>query len=95
MMSLLFEIAGLILVLFATVISLAIFATVLRIGKDRWTEAGQLSGSTKQVFRGEVETDRDGLRDSRVAKGKVWNKATKHWERQGKLSDEYVKNLVG
>jgi hypothetical protein len=68
--------------------------TVIHIGRDRWKETGNLSGSAGQVLLGEVKTDRDGLRDPRVSKGKVWDNATQHWRRQGKLSDEYVKNMV-
>jgi len=93
-MVMIFEIAKLALMVIAAGISFGFLFTVLHIGRDRWKEAGALSGSTRQVLRGEVETDRDGLRDPRVSKGKVWNKATEHWQRQGKLSDEYVKNMV-
>lgn len=73
----------------------AFFVSVFKIGQDRWREAAELTGSTKAALAGEVETDRDGLRDPRVAKGKVWNKVTQKWQSQGKLSDEYLKNMVG
>ena len=74
---------------------LAILLTVIRIGSDRWREASSLSGPLSKVLTGEVEGDRDGLRDPRVAKGKVWKKATSKWGAQGKLSDEYIKNMAG
>ena len=93
-MVILFEVAKLALIVIAAGISIGMLFTVIHIGYDRWKEAGRLSGSPDQVLKGEVETDRDGLRDPRVSKGKVWDKATQHWRRQGKLSDEYVKNMV-
>ncbi len=93
-MAILFEVAKLALLVIAAGISIGMLFTVIHIGRDRWKEAGFLSGSASQVLQGEVETDRDGLRDPRVSKGKVWDKATERWRRQGKLSDEYVKNMV-
>lgn len=93
-MSILFEIAELALIMIAAGVSIGMLFTVVHIGRDRWQEAGKLSGSASKVLKGEVETDRDGLRDPRVTKGKVWDKATMHWRSQGKLSDEYVKNMV-
>lgn len=93
-MAILFEIAKLALLVISVGISLGLLVTVIHIGRDRWKEAGVLSGSAIQVFQGEVETDRGGQRDPRVSKGKVWDQATRHWRRQGKLSDDYVKNMV-
>ena len=93
-MALLFELARLALVVIAAGVALGMLATVFHIGRDRWREAADLSGSAPKVLKGEVETDRDGLRDPRVTKGKVFDKATKHWRSQGKLSDEYIKNMV-
>jgi len=93
-MAILIEVAQLALIVIAAGIFIGMLFTVIHIGRDRWKEAGALSGSAKNVLQGEVETDRDGLRDPRVSKGKVWDKATQHWRRQGKLSDEYVRNMV-
>ena len=89
-----FFIAISILCLIGAGVILGLVVTIVRIGSDRWKEAAQLSGTAHKVLVGEVETDRDGLRDPRVAKGKVWKKATKSWSPQGKLADEYIKNLV-
>ena len=94
-MSALFGIALLVVIVIATGVSLGLLFTLLHIGRDRWKEAAKLSGSVGAVLKGEVETNRGGLRDPRVSKGKVWDKATGHWRRQGSLSDEYVKNMVG
>lgn len=93
-MSVVFDVALLALLVVAASVTLGLLVTVVHIGRDRWKEAASLSGSTSTVLKGEVETDRDGLRDPRVSKGKVWDKATQHWRSQGKLSDEYVKNMV-
>lgn len=79
-------------VLFLIVAGLTV--TVLRIGHGQWREARELSGSLSAVIKGEVEADRDGLPDPRIVKGKIWNIATKSWTPQGKLSDEFVKNMV-
>ncbi len=73
---------------------LAFLLAALKIGFERWREASHLSGPLKNVFFGEVKADRDGLRDARIAKGKVWDKATKKWRSQGKLSDDYIKYMV-
>jgi len=90
-----FDLAQLAIYVLVAAASLGLIVTIIRIGKDRWREAASLSGSATTVFKGEVKTDRDGLRDPRVSKGKVWNKATERWQQQGKLSDEYVRNMVG
>ncbi|UWR37699.1 hypothetical protein [Sulfitobacter sp. W074] len=68
---------------------------VLSVPSSRWTEANQLSGSSEKVLYGEVQSDPNGLRDPRIAKGKVWDKATQNWLPQGKLSDEYLNGLAG
>jgi hypothetical protein len=73
---------------------LAFALAVFRIGPNRWSEASELSGSMSTVLRGEVTADRDGIRDPRVVKGKVFKRATSSWKPQGKLSDEYLKNMV-
>lgn len=93
-MPILIDFAKVILLVIAAGVSIGLLFTVLHIGKERWREAGKLTGSFKGALQGEVEADRNGLRDPRVAKGKVWDKATKNWRRQGKLSDEYVKSAV-
>jgi hypothetical protein len=73
---------------------LAVVLSVIKVGSSRWDEASSLSGSMATVLAGEVEGDRDGLRDPRIAKGKVWKKATSTWVPQGKLADEYIKNMA-
>lgn len=93
-MEIMFEVAKLAVIGTGSSVLIGVLFTVIHIGRDRWREAGALSGSARQVLQGEVLTDRDGQRDPRVSKGKVWDKATKHWRRQGKLSDEYIKNMV-
>ena len=67
---------------------------VLSVPTGRWYEAHALSGSPTKALYGEVEADPNGLRDPRIAKGKVWDRATKGWLPQGKLSDEYLNSLV-
>ena len=93
-MEVLFESAKVALIAIFAALSVGLTATVVHIGRDRWREAGSLSGSLRKVLKGEVETDRNGLRDPRVTKGKVWDEATKHWRSQGKLADEYIKSMV-
>jgi hypothetical protein len=44
---------------------------------------------------GGVQADRNGLSDPRVVKGKIFKKSLSKWQPQGKLSDEYLKNMVG
>jgi hypothetical protein len=73
---------------------LAFLLAVFRIGPNRWQEASRLSGGGSKALYGEVEADRNGIRDPRIVKGKVFKWATKTWEPQGKLSDEYLKNMV-
>ena len=93
-MEVLFESAKVALIAIFAALFVGLTATMVHIGRDRWREAGALSGSLGKVLQGEVETDRNGLRDPRVAKGKVWDEATKHWRSQGQLTDEYVKKMV-
>lgn len=83
-----------ILIAFLLMMLLGLLRIVWSIPGQRWREASELSGSSVDVFYGEVEADRDGLRDPRVAKGKVWDNATSQWLPQGKLSDEYLNGLV-
>ncbi len=73
---------------------LAVILSVIKVGSSKWDEAASLSGSMAAVLAGEVEGDRDGLRDPRIAKGKVWKKATATWAPQGKLAEEYIKNMA-
>jgi hypothetical protein len=67
---------------------------VISIPTSRWAEAHALSGSATQALHGEVQADPNGLRDPRIAKGKVWDNATSKWLPQGKLSDEYLNSLA-
>lgn len=83
-----------ILAAFALILVLGFLRVVLTVPSNRWAEASELSGGTSTVLFGEVESDRDGLPDPRVAKGKVWDDATKQWLPQGKLSDEYLNSLA-
>ena len=84
----------LVLIVFLLIALIGLLRIVFSIPGQRWQEASELSGSSSEVFYGEVEADRDGLRDPRVAKGKVWDRATSRWLPQGKLSDEYLNSLV-
>ncbi len=75
-------------------ILLMMLATVLHIGKARWEEAGRISGSVRKAFWGEVDPEPGGVRDIRVSKGQAWDKKQQCWIDQGKLSDDYVRDLV-
>ena len=93
-MLILLNVVMLVLLLVAQCFLVALLVTVLRIGRHRWDEARNLSGSFKSVLLGEVKTNRDGQRDIRVSKGMVWDKARQRRRCQGKLSDEYIRSLV-
>ena len=93
-MEVLFESAKVALIAIFAALAVGLTTTMVYIGRDRWREAGSLSGSLRKVLRGEVKTDRNGLRDPRVTKGKVWDETTQCWRSQGKLADEYIKNMV-
>ncbi len=82
------------LLFLALIFIIGLLRVVFSIPTEKWAEANELSGSVQNALLGEVETDRDGLPDPRVAKGEVWNEATKQWLPQGKLSDEYLNSLV-
>jgi len=68
---------------------------MIRQGWARSREVVRLQGGPTRVLRGEVDADRDGLRDPRVTKGLVYDKKTGRYVRQGKLADEDVVALVG
>ncbi len=87
-------IAGLALVMIAFGYWVVVLATVLHVGKERWDEANEISGPPMKAFMGEVETTPGGVRDIRVSKGLVWDKKKDRWVRQGKLSDEYIQDLI-
>ena len=67
---------------------------VLSVPSTRWAEGHVLSGSPAKALYGEVDADPNGLRDPRIAKGKIWDRGTKNWLAQGKLSDEYLNSLA-
>lgn len=68
------------------------FATARR-GVARHKQVRALQGGLEKALKGEVETDRGGLRDPRVAKGIVFDRREQRFLKQGKLSDEYVAAL--
>ncbi|WP_156783344.1 hypothetical protein [Roseovarius nubinhibens] len=91
-------------ILYASVAVISVFFLAFLIGflmivcsvsSSRWREAHRLSPSPKKVIMGEVVAEPNGLRDPRIAKGKVWDTATENWLPQGKLSDEYLNGLAG
>lgn len=94
-MSSILILAGIIFLIVISGLILAFAYAVYRVDSGRWKEASKLSGSASIVLAGSVKADRNGLSDPRVVKGKVFEKALSKWQPQGKLSDEYLKNMVG
>lgn len=93
-MSTLVIICAIVLCSFLMAVLVGFLRIVLSVPASRWAEASELSGTSSNVMYGEVKADPDGLRDPRIAKGKVWDRASKQWMPQGKLSDEYLNGLV-
>ncbi len=85
---------ALIFLLYAFGVLLMMLATVLHVGKERWEEAGRISGSVRKAFMGEVDPEPGGVRDIRVTRGRVWDRKKRRYLRQGKLTDDYVRGLV-
>ncbi len=52
------------------------------------------TGSMKNAALGLVPTDYDGRRDYRVAAGIAFNKKTKSWVEQGRLSAEAIQSSL-
>lgn len=87
---------GLALILLGLVVFLvSLVWPVLSIDGYRHSQAKELSGSATDALYGEVETNRDGIPDPRVAKGIAWDSKKKKFVPQGKISDEYLNSLLG
>jgi hypothetical protein len=87
---------GLALVLLGVIVFVvSLVWPVVSIDSYRRDQAKELSGSASGVLFGEVETNRDGVPDPRVAKGIAWDIEKKAFVPQGKISDEYLNSLLG
>lgn len=87
---------GLILLAFGS-LSITLFAVVFRLwrgNREEYAHNRNRSHSFLKVIRGEVPTEFDGVRDSRVAAGIAVDTSKGSWKEQGKLSAEAVSDAL-
>jgi len=89
-------IKGLILFAFGSV-SITLLTVAIRLwmgNREEYSHNRSRSQSLLKVIRGEVPTEFDGVRDSRVAAGIAVDTSNGSWKEQGKLSAEAVSDAL-